>query len=106
MWADSAIGAIEWNDGAAPVKRRTLKQRGLDVHPHPAFRAQSERIPASGPCLFGVAQSRHGARAQRTAAAAHRGHRCEPLAPGIRNRDLRRSRLAWYRLGTAGAAAE
>ena len=76
------------------------------LHPRLPLRAEPERLSASRPCLFGIAQLRHGARNRRPAAAAHRGYRHAALAAGIRDGDLRGSGLARHFLAAAGAAAE
>src|SRR5581483_12258838 len=67
--------------------------------------AKPERLSASRPCAVRAAQLRHGARVGRAAAAADRGHRRNPLPAGIRDGDLRRSRMARHRMGKAGAPA-
>ena len=52
------------------------------------FCAEPERLSASRPCLFGVAEFRFGAADRRPVPAADRGYRPDPLQAGIRDRDL------------------
>ena len=54
------------------------------------FCAEPERLSASRPRLFGVAEFRSGAADRRQLSAAHRGYRPDPLQAGIRDRDLSR----------------
>ncbi len=66
------------------------------------LRAEPERLPASRPRALGADRFRDGARPRRAVPLAHRGHRCGALPAGVRAGDLRGSRLARHRLGTAG----
>ncbi len=67
--------------------------------------AEPERLSASRPRLFGVAEFRFRAPPRRPIPAAHRGYRHRQMPARIRGRDLPGSRLARHRLGNAGAAA-
>ncbi len=75
-----------------------------DEAPVYPIRAESQRLPASRPCVVGSVQCRHGAAGRRTLPAAHRGYRCLPLPPRIRGGDLPGSRVARACVGGAGAA--
>src|SRR5438034_3828038 len=84
----------------------SVEKRCVDVQPRFAFRTQSEWLFALGPCLFRIAQFRHGARTWRPAVAADRGHRYRALPSRIRTGDLRGLTLARHALAGAGAPSE
>src|SRR6476660_8325286 len=84
----------------------SVEKRCVDVQPRFAFRTESEWLSALGPCLFRIAQFRHGARAWRPAVASDRGHRCRALPSRIRTGGLRGLALAGHELAGAGAPPE
>src|SRR5262249_58329006 len=88
------------------IVESSVEKHSVDVQPRFAFRAVAEWLSAPGPCLFRIAQFRHGARTRRTVAVAHRRHRHRALPPGIRSGDLRGFALARLFLAGAGAAPE
>src|ERR1019366_4541589 len=67
------------------------------------FRALVQRPSSPRPCLFRLAEFRHGARGGRPLAAANRGYRHRALPVRVRTGDLRGSRLARVFVGNTGA---
>ena len=96
----------------SPLRRPLLKQgpapgstrNAADAARFP-LRAEPERGAASRPRLLGAHRPRALPAGRRPVPGPHRGHRPDPLPPGIRGGDFSRPRLARARMGGAGAAA-
>src|SRR6516225_9753190 len=104
--ASRSLSVRMWVSMLECIVQSSVEKRSVDVQPRFAFRTIAEWLFAPGPCLFRIAQFRHGARAWRTPAVAHRRYRYRALPPGIRSGDLRGFALAWHVLARAGAPAE